>query len=374
MKKIFWLIGLAFLSLYNFAFAEIIVLDSGDKIEANVIRKDDKVVIFDYKGVTISYYAFEIKSIDGELFIPPKSVVHPQEVKEEGAGIAQINVVSAEEYLRRGIAFYSRGNFDQAISNFSKALKIKPDFAEAYLNRGLAYINSDEADKAFLDYARAIEINPKFDEAYYVRGLAHASKKKFDEAINDYAKAIEINPQYVQAYLNRGFLYVNKGEQEKAISDFNKIIKINNSIAAVYYLRGVAYANKGNLQQAISDYTKSIELEPKYAEAYTNRALAYVYKSSIDQSKVDPNSPKAFVNIGVTYNNKADIDLALADCAKAIEINPKAAESYLVRARVHMIEQAFDSAWADVRKAQDLGAKVNPDFLDELKKASGKEK
>ena len=374
MKRIFWLIVFILLSIASCGFCETIILDSGDKIEANVIKKDDKVVIVDYKGVTISYYTFEVKAIDGEPLAPPKKAVQPQEIKEEGVGIAQVNVVSAEEYLRRGVAYYSRSNFDQAISDFNKAIKVKPDLAQGYLNRGLAYINRGNTEQAFVDYAKALELNPQFDEAYSVRGLAHASRLKFDEAILDYGKAIEVNPQYVQAYLNRGFLYVNKGEQEKAIADFNKIIKINASVPAVYYLRGIAYANKGNLQQAISDYTKAIELEPKYVEAYANRALAYIYKGNLEQQKIDPNSPKAFVNIGPTYNNKLDLERAVADCTKAVEINPKYAEGYIVRSRIYLMEEKYDLAWADVHKAEELGAKVSPEVLDDLKKASGREK
>ena len=374
MKKTFWLIGFILLTMYNFALAEIIVLDSGEKIEANVIKKDDKVVVVDYKGAAISYFTFEVKSIDGEPLPPPKTTTSTQGTKDKSAEIAQMNVVSAEEYLKRGVTYYSRGNFDQAILDLNKALKVKPDFPEAYLNRGLAHINKGNTEQAFLDYNKAIELNPKYEEAYYVRGLAHAGRGEFDEAISDYGKAIETNPQYVQAYLNRGFVYVNKGVPEQAIADFNKVLKINASIPAVYYLRGVAYANKGNLAQAIADYSKAIELEPKYVEAYTNRALAYLFKGSLDQSKADPNSPKAFVNIGPTYNNKADVEHALSDCAKAIDINPKYAEGYIARARIYLAGGEYDKAWTDVHKAEELETKVNPQLLDELKRASGREK
>ena len=373
MKIKLFFIAFTMLSMVASASAEIIILDSGEKIEANVVKKDDTYVIIDYKGVTVSYYAFEVKSIDGEKVeaVPKKKAQGPN---EEPSAIASMHAVSAEEYLRRGAAYYSRGNFEVAISDFNRAIKIKPDYAEAYLNRGLAEINKEDAKKAFADYDMAIQLNPKYEEAYYVRGLGYASKGKFDEAISDYTKAIELNPQYVQAYLNRGYIVLNKGNSEAAIVDFNTIIKINSSIPAVYYLRGVAYANKGNLQQGIADYGKAIELEPKYVEAYVNRALAYLYKGSLEQSKLDPNSPRAFVNIGPTYSNKADIERALSDCAKAIEVNPKYAEGYIVRSRIYLIQRDFDKAWADVHKAEELEAQINPQIIEELKRASGRDK
>jgi hypothetical protein len=38
------------------------------------------------------------------------------------------------------------------------------------------------------------------------------------------------------------------------------------------------------------------------------------------------------------------------------------------------MQRDFDKAWADVHKAEELGAKVNPELLDDLKKTSGREK
>src|SRR5262245_36855523 len=45
--------------------------------------------------------------------------------------------------------------------------------------------------------------------------------------------------------------------------------------AASYNNRGNAYQNKGNLDRALADYTKAIEINPKYAGAYNNRGLTY---------------------------------------------------------------------------------------------------
>ena len=372
MKKTVF-IAIMMLLMSQPVFAEVVILESGDKIEANVIKRDDKVVVIDYKGITISYYNFEVKSIDGEPVSTAKKDA-AKDVKKSPEEIVSLPVITAEEYLRRGMAYYDRGNFIQAVSDYNKALRVKPDYPEVYLYRGQAYANMKEPEKAFQDYSKAIEMDPKFEEAYYVRGLTYAAQGKLENALADYSKAIEINAQYIQAYLNRGYVYINKNNPGDAIADFNKIIKINPSIPAVYYLRGVAYANKGNLQQAIADYTKAIELEPKYLEAYTNRALAYIFKGSFEQSKVDPNSPRAFINIGPTYNNKADLERALKDCAKVIELNPKFAEGYIVRARVYIAQSDYDLAWQDIHKAEELGAQPNPQIIEELKQLSGREK
>jgi tetratricopeptide (TPR) repeat protein len=58
----------------------------------------------------------------------------------------------------------------------------------------------------------------------------------------------------------------------------------------------ISYKDKGDIDLAIKDYSKAIELKPDYAVAYNNR--------------------------GNAYKNKGDIDLAIADYRKALQINP----------------------------------------------------
>ena len=52
---------------------------------------------------------------------------------------------------------------------------------------------------------------------------------------------------------------------------------------------------------------------------------------------------------------------------KAIDINPQFAEAYNNRAIIYYSLKQFDKAWADVRKAEELGFKVNPGFINALK-------
>ena len=347
------------------AFAETIVLKSGEKINAGVIEKTDNYVRVDFNGALISYRTFEIKSIDGK------------DIEEEkipaSAKIIETNIITAEEYFKRGVAFYSKGEFNHAVSNLNNALKINPAYVEAYLYRGFAYAGKNNPDQAIADYTKAIELNPKQEEAYFVRGAAFGAKKETENAIADYSKALEINPKYIQAYINRALLYLMSANNEKAVADINKVIEMNPKFAGGYYLRGLAYANKNNLEQAISDYTKAIELNPRYTEAYANRGLAYAY-NILERSKINPNAPTAYVSSGIDYLDKKTFTQALSDCDKALEINPQYLDAYVVRARVYMLANDFDNAWANIHKVERLGGAVKPELLAELKKASGREK
>ncbi|HEY85645.1 MAG TPA: tetratricopeptide repeat protein [Chloroflexi bacterium] len=43
----------------------------------------------------------------------------------------------------------------------------------------------------------------------------------------------------------------------------------------------------GDLEQAIADYNKAIDLNPDYAAAYSNRGVAYYYSGDLEQAIAD---------------------------------------------------------------------------------------
>jgi len=362
--------------------AETIVLKSGEKIEGKITERNARYIKIDYKGAVIIYHTFEIKSIDGKdvgvaedasLDKTLQFILKKNASEEFPEGVSG-NFVSAQECLGRGVAYYNNANFDQAVSEIGKAIKINPKYTEAYLYLGLAYMGKQELDKAILNYDKAIEINPKNEEAYNVRGVAYANKCDYDKAIRDYDEAIKIKPGYVQAYLNRGFVNISTRNFEQVISDSNRVISINPAIATAYYLRGLAYTNEKNMEQAISDYGKAIEINPKYVDAYLNRGLTYAYKGKMEQLKNSRVNLSAYIDIGLAVTNKDDFDHAIADCSKAIEIDPKCAEAYITRAKIYVLGNVFDKARSDAHKAEELGYKSDPDFIKRLRELSVKGK
>jgi tetratricopeptide (TPR) repeat protein len=118
--------------------------------------------------------------------------------------------------------------------------------------------------------------------------------------------------------------------------------------AEEYSKRGVANEEQGNYAQAISDLNKAIEINPKYAEAYANR--------------------------GDVYFSEGNFSQAISDYTKAIGIDPKNAKAYEGRGIVYFYQKDFDKAWEDVHKAESLGRRVWPRFIEDLKQASGREK
>lgn len=111
---------------------------------------------------------------------------------------------------------------------------------------------------------------------------------------------------------------------------------------------GMEFAKQSKYEEAIISYARAIELNPNFAEAYYGRGLA--------------------------YGRRGDHDKAIADFTTVIILNPGFAAVYNDRAVAYCSKQEYDKAWLDIHKAEELGYKVNPEFLKDLKKASGRKK
>lgn len=107
---------------------------------------------------------------------------------------------AAWAYNNRGLEFRKKHELEKAISDFSEAIRLKPDFAEAYYNRGRT--QGADTSAAIADFDEAIKINPKYAEAYNSRGDAWEKRGEVTKAIADYQKAIRVNPNYELAKLN----------------------------------------------------------------------------------------------------------------------------------------------------------------------------
>ena len=96
--------------------------------------------------------------------------------------------------IDRGDSCFEKGQHDEAISEFSEALKLNPDSARAYWSRAAAYVQKYRYDEAISDYTETIRLDPEIASNYVARGLAYKLKGNIDQAIKDFEKALSLKP------------------------------------------------------------------------------------------------------------------------------------------------------------------------------------
>jgi tetratricopeptide (TPR) repeat protein len=97
-------------------------------------------------------------------------------------------------YTNRGVEYFTKGDFDRAISDHEQAIKLDPKNSLAYNNRGNAYGGKREFDRAIADYDQAVKLNPKYAAAYFNRGLAKQKKGDMAGGDADIVQARQLQP------------------------------------------------------------------------------------------------------------------------------------------------------------------------------------
>ncbi|MFR9502860.1 MAG: tetratricopeptide repeat protein [Rikenellaceae bacterium] len=83
-------------------------------------------------------------------------------------------------------------NYDEALSDLNKVIKLYPEFAYSYYNRANLLALSGRLPEAYDDYSKAIDIYPSFAEAYYNRGVIQIYMKDTRKGCIDISKAGEL--------------------------------------------------------------------------------------------------------------------------------------------------------------------------------------
>lgn len=122
------------------------------------------------------------------------------------------------------------------------------------------------------------------------------------------------------------------GRYQDAIIEINKVIEKDPRNPNLYVNRSDLYSSLRQFPNAIADCTKAIEIDPKFWWAYQKRAFAY------------SETPQQY-------------EAAMRDCAKCVEQtpkNPKNPGSYMNRALVELKFQKYSDAVADYTHAIDI--------------------
>lgn len=153
-------------------------------------------------------------------------------------------------FEKQGTQAWMKGDFKTAVVQLEKAETKDPTNANVLKMLGYSYFQNGDFENAISAYTRLIAQKPTDYSAYYYRGkarlnIANAPKEALNQmrdsfytsAIKDFSKAIEINGEEdIQILQNRGVAYKDYGifksyKAKKTVEKNACITMFNNSIA-----------------------------------------------------------------------------------------------------------------------------------------------
>jgi tetratricopeptide (TPR) repeat protein len=267
----------------------------------------------------------------------------------------------AYAYEDRAFCENRKGRCDEALRDYSEAIKAKPNLGEAYAYRGALHDDRKEKDDAFSDYSEAIRYDPNIAWALYRRGLIFMKRKEPDKAIADFSEAIRASPDSPVAYTERGIAYALKRQWDSALASLDAAIGIDPKSRLAYEERAYVYRRKDQVEKAIADYTEAIRLDPKRSQTLRSRALLLNKVNRLDEAiadftqaiRLNPKDQFSVEQLARAYDHKGDPQRAIVDFSALINVAPSR-KAYEYRARAYAKKGDYTSAMSDFKQARQM--------------------
>jgi tetratricopeptide (TPR) repeat protein len=285
------------------------------------------------------------------------------------AGAAPTERDDAKALYCRGRGRTVRRAYDEAVADFTAALRLDDDCAEAYWGRAAARLARNDCDEAVRDATEALRRRPAFPQALVVRGLARYRQGMDDVAFADFAEALRLiqedealsQPVFARDHADRAAFYLLVDQYGKAAESARQAVRLDPNCAAGYLLLAAAYHDQGMRAQEVAAYSAGWNAcRPADAADRVDRArLALGLDRPADTVaecdaavRQDPTLAEAYAVRADAWRRRGERGQALADYARAAQRSrPRWARDYLDRASLHESAGKYDLAAADAGDA-----------------------
>ncbi|KAK5045234.1 TOM (translocase of outer membrane) complex component [Exophiala bonariae] len=319
---------------------------------------------------------------DEEAATTPAAPVVPKAATVEGESelpeinestVANFSLEEKQTYSQKlkaaGNKAYGSKDYNKAIDLYGQAILLKPD-PVFYSNRAAAYNAISDYEKVVEDTTAAISMNPEYIKALNRRAHAYEHLGYLSEALLDYTASCIID-----SFQNEGTAQSVERLLKKVAEKKGKAIlagKKNRLPSATYVSN---YLQSFRPQPLPTDLEESVELEENTGKGQLQRGLIALTKKTAEAYETASKAFKEAITLGDLGEHEAyalsmratflylegDLEKALEDLNKAIELQPSLTQAHIKRASMHLeagdkdlAAQGFEQAIAQNKDDPDI--------------------
>jgi tetratricopeptide (TPR) repeat protein len=137
----------------------------------------------------------------------------------------------ANKLAREGAEASKDQDWNKAVELLRKATALDHKYADelsaVYQQRGYAAANEQRFQDAINDYSEALKITSEDPRIYEQRAAVEMKMNDYDKALADYSEAIKLKPNEARYYLYRSYIYETKGDIKNSMADTERALKLD---------------------------------------------------------------------------------------------------------------------------------------------------
>lgn len=235
----------------------------------------------------------------------------------------------AQGYANMGLKFDARGEHEQAIAAYGRALEFDPENLKNHRRLISALFETGRREEATALTLRAAQLDPENPDNRYLAALALRLQGRIDEAIAAGLSLLETHPSE-ELYTLLGECYIKNGMLEEARAVYQQALShFPDHPSASLHLAELARA-QGDPSGAIAALEEAIRLDPQGAVNYYNLGNLYYTGGRLDQAakayreaiRLDFRDPRVYNNLGTALRGLSRLGEAVQAYQQAIQLQP----------------------------------------------------
>ncbi len=272
-------------------------------------------------------------------------------------------------YTNLGFALADDGQRNRALTAYTDAIRLNPDYANARNYLGVLLADMGDHDRAAAEYAAALKLRPRFAQAHNNLGLTRAAQDRLDDAVAEFTEALRLDPAFAPARNNLAIAYVKQGQHDKAIAEFETAVRqqpgsaesqlnLASALAAAdrkrealphfeaaarlggdpvrtHYLWGGTLMDLGDMPGATIQFMAALAADPSFAPGAHDLGRSLALSGQLNEAlqalqtavQLDPNNADYHHDFGAALARRGLIPQAVAEMRAALQIDPAHAEA-----------------------------------------------
>jgi tetratricopeptide (TPR) repeat protein len=293
-----------------------------------------------------------------------------------------------------GADLMNHDRFAEAVVEFRELVKLYPDNPMCVYSLALGLFKMADLEGAAKEFRRAAELDPSNPMPHYNLGAILDEQKKYDEALKEYARALQMNDGLAFAHEGVGKILLSKNALPEAVGELQKAADLMPAEPTFHSLYGKALEASGRTDDAIREFQQAATLDPKNLQMKITLAAALEKKgdwaaaiaeyrtAALADASIDFRTKTGRTDDRDPQQEYADAQKRLADHVAALKAAGKASEAVALEARIAAAnatpnlseqldaamrdglaaarERRYDEALRDIKRAVELGEKMQP--------------
>jgi len=277
------------------------------------------------------------------------------------AGTEAVQRETVVDLVARGKAHLIKEEYDDAIADFTDAVRLDSAHAPAYAGRAEAWARKHYRDRELADITAAVKLEPTNTAYRVARAQSHSAQGRHEEAMADFNAVLGMEPENPALWVARGNEWRRDLKLDEAIADYTRAIQLNPNFTLAYISRGQTWRQRRDFGRAIQEFSEAARKEPE-------SAIAHMYLARILATCNDANSRNGKLAVAeatqaceLTHWQDPDcLDTLAAACAENEDFQNA------IKWQTRAIQRLRQKAPSILQRAMDFGGRKGVGFDDRL--------